>query len=607
MPAAPTAPTEPRPDKARRPRPRSGVLGHPVPVIWTLILTMASLWPLFLSRGELMLRDMVVPQNLPLTDAALGLDANAARAVPQDAVLAVMSSFMSAPLLVTAVLFVSFMVGGVAAAELVRRLVGAGLPGQVAASTIVLWNPFVVERLLLGQWSLVLAAVLLPAIALTAVLGRNGWRTSAMALAALTPTGAILGGTVAVIAARTWKDRATAALTTVLVSLPWLIVSVPGIPGVPSSAAGSVVSDPAGAGMFAARAEHLVGTIGALAGLGGIWNSQVVPDSREFGVSALTVLLLLAVFAFGFRTAWGRMDDPSITSRVGVQALRSRRRLIILAALAVVVPALLATPIGISFMEWMLANIPGAGLFRDTQKFVALALPGYAILLATGAETLAERLPDRQQLLGGAVAALIAIAAVPELPSEVSALKPQEQWGGWQWVTGTVAMSDGAVAVLPASSYRIIDDRPVFDPAAKKLPVPVFSTNDLIVNTPDSGSTVISGEGASNEVQTILLEAPDDAVSRLADSGVEWILVQNSPGPMGNSPRILDELERVYNDDRLELFHVPGAINSPEPADRTVATIALLVWAGALLTGPFVAVASLGGRHRRTKTDSSSS
>lgn len=575
-----------------------------MPVIWALVLTLAVLWPLLFRRGELMLRDMVVPLQMPLSDAALGLDANAARAVPQDTALALMSSIVSASALVTALLFVAFMIGGVSAAELVRRVLGAGLPGQIAAVTITLWNPFVVERLLQGQWSLVLAAVLLPTIALSTVLGQTGWRTSAMALAALTPTGAVLGGTVAAIAARTWRDRITAVLTAVLVSLPWLIVSVPGIPGVPSTAAAPTLSDPAGAGMFAARAEHLVGTIGALAGLGGIWNAQVVPVSREVGASALTVILLLGLFAIGFRTAWGRLDDPSITSTLGLQVLRSRRRLIVLAAVAVVIPALLATGWGIALVGWALDTVPGAGLFRDTQKFVALALPGYAILIAAGAETLAHWLPDRRQILAGAVAVLIPMAAVPELPSDVSALEPQARSDGWQWVTGIVAMSDGAVAAMPAASYRIINDRPVYDPAVKKLPVPVIATNDLIV-----GNTVVAGEGSASETQSILLEAPDDALERLADAGVEWILVQDSPGPMGESAQILDRLDLAYSDDMLALYHVPGAINAPVPADRTVAWMAFAVWAAALLTGPVVAAGSgLGVRRsqRLATTDSSS-
>lgn len=592
-------------DTRRRRVSRVGVAGHPVPVVWALLMTLAALWPLLFSRGELMLRDMVVPLQLPLSDAALGLDANAARAVPQDTALALMSTVVSASALVTALLFVAFMIGGVSAAELVRRLLGAGLPGQVAAVTITLWNPFVVERLLQGQWSLVLAAVLLPTIALTAVLGRTGWRTSSMALAALTPTGAVLGGTVAVVAARTWRDRFTAVLTAVLVSLPWLIVSIPGIPGVPASASAPTLSDPAGAGMFAARAENLVGTIGALAGLGGIWNAQVVPASREAGAAALTVVLLLALFALGFRKAWGRIDDPSITSPLGLQVLRSRRRLVVLAAVAVVVPAVLATSWGIAMVGWTLDTVPGAGLFRDTQKFVSLALPGYAILIATGAEALADRLAERRQILAGAIAVLIAVAAVPELPSDVSELQPQDRSDGWQWVTGIVAMSDGAVAALPAASYRIINDRPVYDPAVKKLPVPVIATNDLIV-----GDTVVAGEGSASQVQAILLEAPDDALERLADAGVEWILVQDSPGPMGESAQILNRLDLTYSDEMLALYHVPGAINAPSPADRTAAWLAFAVWAAALLTGPVVAAGSglrAVGRQRFATTDSSSS
>lgn len=572
--------------------------GQLIVVGWTFVLVAAVLWP-FTAPGMPLLRDMVVPPHPALTDAAWGLGESAARAAPQDTLLALSGGFTDAGMIMRLLMLGALAVGGVAAAELVRRVLGAGVVGQIAAVTMLLWNPYVVERLLQGQWSLVLAMVLLPAIALAGIAAAPWWRATAMAFAGLTPTGALLGIGVALVAARTWRDRLVALVTGIVVSAPWLVATALG--------AGAGVTDPAGAGAFAARAERWVGTLGAVAGLGGIWNRQAVPDARETGPAALAVIALLALFIVGARRAWGsraavaRATGSSAADSTGTDSIMpdssalafrasaarsrlisDRRRLIVLAVAAVLVVAALATPPGLSLMSWALETVPGAGLFRDAQKWVAIAVPGYAILAAAGAETIARQIPDHRRWLAAMFAVVVIIAAVPDLPRAVAPLKPVAPWPGWNAVSGLVAMDDSAVAVLPAGPYRIIDGRPTYDPAVKTLPVPVLATGDLVV----SGITV-GGEGTTAAtVESTLLDAPEDAVEILSANGVGWVLVEASPGEFGDSARLLENLEVVYADSHLALHRVPGAIADVERADRTPAWIALLAWAAMALAGP---------------------
>ncbi|MDO4610256.1 hypothetical protein [Corynebacterium sp.] len=560
---------------------------HPGAIAWTVALTTLTLWPLVFP-GDLMLRDMVVPAHPALTDAALGVGGAPARATPQDAVLALVGQVTSAARVASLLLFAAFVAGGTCAAEMARRLLSAGPVGQIAAVTMVLWNPFVVERLLQGQWSLVIGAVLLPAIAVTGALGARWWRATALAAAGITPTGAVLGLVVAAVSARTWRDRGVATLTGVVASAPWLAVTAAvALSG--SGGAAGVASDPAGAQAFAARAEHLVGTIGALAGLGGIWNGQAVPDSRNHGLAALAVVMLLALFAVGARRAWApgmRLPDGSTPAAIGV-----RRRLIVLAAAAVIVPALAATPPGLAAMEWLIAHVPGAGLLRDGQKWVALALPGYAVLAASGATALAALLPRPRRWLAGATAALMIMVAVPDLPTAVAPLRPVPAWPGWQPVSGLVAMTDQAVAVLPAGTYRTIAGRPVLDPATKILPADVLHTGDLAV-----GGRLVEGESPrASRVQEALLTAPDDAVATLRAEGVGWVLVENSPGEFGESARVLEHLDRVYADAGIMLFHVPGAVTRTPQPDRAPAWAGLAAWALLLVAGPAAGAARGAG------------
>ena len=556
--------------------------GQMIVVGWTFLLVAAVLWP-FASPGMPMLRDMVVPPHPALTDAAWGLGESAARAAPQDTVLALAGGFTDAGLVMRLLMLCGLTVGGVAAAELVRRVLHVGVVGQIAAVTMLLWNPFVVERLLQGQWSLVLAMALLPAVALTTIIAAPWWRATAMAVAGLTPTGALLAVAVAVVAARTWRDRLVAVGTGAVVSAPWLVATVLG--------SGAGVSDPAGAAAFAARAERWVGTLGAVAGLGGIWNRQAVPVARETGPAALAVVALLALFVVGARMAWGSRARPGSSHSALIGA---RRRLIVLAVASVIVVAALATPPGISLMEWALETVPGAGLLRDAQKWVALAVPGYVVLAAAGAETVARQIPDHRRWLAALFAVTVIIAAVPDLPRAVAPVKPVAPWPGWSAVSGIVAMDDTAVAVLPAGPYRIIDGRPTYDPAVKTLPAPVLATGDLVVS-----GVAVGGEGSTSAtVEKTLLDAPDHAIDVLRAHGAGWVLVENSPGEMGDSERVLSRLEVVYSDEHLTLHRVPGAIERPERADRTLAWIALLAWAAMALAGPVRGLLPGSGRTR---------
>ena len=556
--------------------------GQMIVVGWTFLLVAAVLWP-FASPGMPMLRDMVVPPHPALTDAAWGLGESAARAAPQDTVLALAGGFTDAGLVMRLLMLCGLTVGGVAAAELVRRVLHVGVVGQIAAVTMLLWNPFVVERLLQGQWSLVLAMALLPAVALTTIIAAPWWRATAMAVAGLTPTGALLAVAVAVVAARTWRDRLVALGTGAVVSAPWLVATVLG--------SGAGVADPAGAAAFAARAERWVGTLGAVAGLGGIWNRQAVPVARETGPAALAVVALLALFVVGARMAWGSRARPGSSHSALIGA---RRRLIVLAVASVIVVAALATPPGISLMEWALETVPGAGLLRDAQKWVALAVPGYVVLAAAGAETVARQIPDHRRWLAALFAVTVIIAAVPDLPRAVAPVKPVAPWPGWSAVSGIVAMDDTAVAVLPAGPYRIIDGRPTYDPAVKTLPAPVLATGDLVVS-----GVAVGGEGSTSAtVEKTLLDAPDHAIDVLRAHGAGWVLVENSPGEMGDSERVLSRLEVVYSDEHLTLHRVPGAIERPERADRTLAWIALLAWAAMALAGPVRGLLPGSGRTR---------
>ncbi|WP_431968328.1 hypothetical protein [Nocardia sp. bgisy134] len=601
---------------------------------YSAVLAAVVVGPL-LGPGYLLLRDAVSTPRSYLTGSALGLGDSAPRAVPQDALLAAVSPLVDGGLVVKAILVLALWAAGYGSAALVRELLRAPLAAQLVAVTVALWNPYVAERLLQGHWSLLAGYAALPWTALAAYRLRGSahaahrgsarvrpvwglrtrraskdevrdsaetpqatprrasmetlgaWATLAgcFAAAGLTPTGALLAGITAAVTVRRRHLPGTLALL-VAASAPWLTATL-------LSGAGAEPSDPAGIPAFAARAEPGLATLGSLAGLGGIWNADAVPDSRTTPLALLATLLLLAIVVSGIRAV--------ATDRTGGrESLRVRRALLALAAAAVVLPALAATGWGMEAMEWLVVNVPGAGLLRDTQKYVALAVPAYALCAAAGCCALAALFrrtataatkSTATTTTALAATAFIAFLVLPlfDLAWGVGgAMRAVHYPPGWQHVAERID-APGDVAVLPAGMFRRFPysgAAPVLDPAPRMLPNDVLQTGEL----PVRGRTV-AGEGTrARDVETLLLQG--GSARDLSRLGVEWVLVERTTrGPLGESKTTLAQLEPVYADDHLALYRVPG----PDPVvaapdHRGLAVAAHLLWAMMLIGGPALTV-----------------
>lgn len=597
-----------------------------IPAGYSLALTLLVTGPL-LGPGYLLLRDAVSTPRSYLTDSALGLGDAAPRAVPQDALIATLSTVIDGGLIVKTILLLAIWLAGWGAATLTRHLLHVGLGPQLVAATVTIWNPYVAERLLQGHWSLLTGYAALPWTALlatrlrarsverAAITPAEGaadrreipWRAAGswaalagcFAAAGLTPTGSLLAGCVAAVLVGR-RNLLGAAGLWVLSAAPWLIATA-------LSGAGSEPSDPAGVAAFAARAEPWLGTLGSLAGLGGLWNSTAVPDSRTTFFAAVGTLLLLGMVAAGLRTVFGGVEadkaDPGDEVHRAV-----RRRLLGLAVVAVVVPALGATGWGLSVGEFLMTRVPGFGLVRDTQKFVALAVPAYALCAAAGCVAVARWVARRSASAGNpagqvriagvaAVFMVLTVVALPDLAWGVSGeMRAVRYPAGWGRVAEMVD-APGDVAVLPGGmfrKFRYSGSAPVLDPAPRMLKRDVLQTGELPVR-----GGVVSGEGArAREVEQLLLHG--GSAAGLARSGVGWVLVEGrTPGPLGESKTTLAQLDSVYSDGDLQLYRVPGPIvaHDATAASRRVSGAAHLLWA-VLLVGGFATAAGVSVSRR---------
>src|SRR3954464_11163232 len=150
---------------------RRALLTREAPIVlWALALTLLVLGPA-LGPGFLLVRDMVWVPDLALTGDALGLGSGLPRAVPSDAVVAVLDEVVPGMLLQKLVLVLTLTAGGVGAARLLGR--ESGLVVRLVAVSVYSWNALVAERLLLGAWPVLVGYAVLPWLLVAARGGRE--------------------------------------------------------------------------------------------------------------------------------------------------------------------------------------------------------------------------------------------------------------------------------------------------------------------------------------------------------------------------------------------------------------------------------------------------
>ncbi|WP_444964256.1 hypothetical protein [Nocardiopsis sp. M1B1] len=489
-----------------------------------------------LGPGYVLRYDMVFVPDLSLATVLRGAD-GFPRAIPSDAVVAALSAVLPGDAVQSLALLAVFAVGGAGAARLVLRALprgGAGaLVASAAAGTAYVWNPFVAERLLLGQWAMLLGYAGLPwvvgaAVRLARVRPGAGFAGLVRALVPAAVGGfssvvltALTAGPVALTARsrapRWWGRAALFALALVVVSLPWLL---------PSLASGAD-TDPAGVAAFAARSDTPFGVLGSLLLLGGVWNSGAVPAGYGEPVTAAARLLLCLLALAGW--VWLlRRERPGFGPGLSAAA-----------ALGLLIALLGATGPGRALLVWLVSAWPGFGPLRDGQLYVAPLSLVQALGLGACVWWLAGR---RGAALRTGLAVFVALLPVVVLPGLLwgasGRLAPVYYPGEWSAAQEAVAADDrpGAVLVLPWSAYRGPDwsgrATVVLDPATKLFDRRTLWNDDLVVGTPDGGEVVVTGEDArARRVAGVL--GPDPATglperldaAALGGLGVRYVAV----------------------------------------------------------------------------------
>ncbi|MGW1340879.1 hypothetical protein ACWCOV_07465 [Kribbella sp. NPDC002412] len=539
--------------------------------LWPVLLTLLITAPL-LAPGYVVGYDMVFVPDLTVRLDLFGVTTAMPRAVPSDVLVAVLDEVVGGQVLNKVVLVAIPLLSGLGMTALWRELrLGAALPGA-AAVTLFVWNPFVAERLRLGAWALLLGYAALPWLVRSALRLRKGtgWPGFLLASAgcALTASGGIVGLLVAGLILL-WPGRRVVwpLGAAVLLNAPWLVAGL--VHG------GSATVDPASVTAFAARNEGYGGALPTLLTLGGVWNADVVPGNRGDLLPVIFAFIMLLMSLAGV-VLWWRQDR--IVGALVVAAVVA----LLVGMAGVVAPG--------AFAE-VVANVPGAGLFRDGQRYLGPLVLLESIGFGVAVHALLQRVPLHRVV--GVTAVLLPIAALPALAGGAG-LKVSNYPA--EWVRAQQALA-GPFIPWPFESYRAPvwnDRRPVLDPMPRYFDQPAVVPDELIV----AGHRLAGEDARATAVATAVRTAMRDGADptpALLQQGVGWLVYDRDAG--GAPPRdSIHGLTEVYSAMTVSVYRLAGTpVPQHDPPWRVA--VVLAAWA---VAGVTLAAALAGLVNRRS-------
>ncbi len=542
-----------------------------LPYAWSLALTLLMLGPA-LGLGYVLSYDMVWVPDLALRHDFLGLGSGLPRAVPSDAVVSVLDELVPGMALQKLMLLAVLTLGGVGAMRLTDR---TSLTAQLVAVALYQWNPFVAERLVIGHWPLLVAYAALPWV----VLAAQRWRATGelpprlwwlVPVGSLSASAGVATGLVllAFAANRSARRLCLVGVLVVAANAPWVVSGL--------LHAGSAVTDPVGAGVFALRGEGSVPAPVAALSLGGIWNGEVVPPSRTGWAGWASVVLLVALVVIGVR----RWIEHS-----------GRRDVLAFAACWFTgFAAAVVTWLAPDQVAWAVAHVPGAGILRDGSRMLLLCAPLLAVVGGYGAARIGGLLVRGARPAAAAALLLAPIAVLPDAAFGVSGrLTPSEfpeDYARARDVVARAADDANDVLLLPLSSYRQPrwnNDRKVLDPVGRFLDRDFVAGDDLYV----SGVRIAGEDRRVRQVVSILAAAtPEQRSEGLADLGIGFVVTEKDAG---TAPPVAGPALFTGSDLVVQTLESPRTRTTP-PTWRVAMACAWSLFAGSLLVGALSAL-----------------
>lgn len=482
---------------------RAALAGCAVAVLTTLALLRPAL-----GRGQLLYRDFVQVPHPALGPAVLGADGRAPRAVPLDAVSAVLAPVVPTGVQQQVMLLASLAGAGCGLAVLLRH---RGVLASCVAAFVATWSPYAVERLLVGQPPTLLGWAAVPWL-VVALRSHMSPRRRAVAVlgaalpAALTPWGGLVAAAVVVVVGRRLavRERLLHVGLALLWCAPWVVAGLLGASG---------AGEREGAAAFAVEADGARGLVDVVTG-GGIWSVGATLGSRSGGLvlSASLVLLVAAMLALA------RVDLPE-------------RGLLVCALVVPPVLALLLATWGAG--PWSAAqDLAGVGILRDTHRLLGLSTLALAVGCGLAAEAVVRSLPAPRPVV--AVAAALSAAGLGVLTAPDAAVRLHDAYRPVQVPRGVddavAAIGGRTTLVLPWQPLRRqqwAGEQPFLDPLPLALPGRVLVSRELTV-VRDGEPLVVASDPAGQRAAQAWGEGD---LTTLRSQGVEAVVLwEDTPG-----------------------------------------------------------------------------
>jgi len=474
-------------------------------------------------------------------------------------VIATVSRVLPADITQKVVLLSIFVLACSGAAALLDR---EPLPARLAAGAFYAWNPYVGERLIIGQWALLLGYAGLPWV-LRAVLAPDLTSRRGAARLGLALLPAVIGGFTAMaitalivvpaaLVSRCPRRAAVALGALAVGSLPWLIPSL----------LHSVYVDPAGVSAFAARADTPFGSIGSLLMLGGAWNAQTVPEGYGGGWSALWLAVVIVALAGYLLIARPHRRWPGL----GVAAVAG----LVIAGLGV-------TAAGRDLLRSAIGAWPGFAVLRDAQQFVApLALAeaagfGLAVTAAMNPRRFGINRHERPAgtdaagIWLGIFAILAPVLLLPGLAwGAAGRLRPA--WYPAQWLAAArvvdTSPASGSVLLLPWDTYRTWSwnhGETVLDPWTRLLSRPLIWNDGTRV-----GDLELAPDDPRSRALDRAIRGSGPLTATLRAAGVRFVLDDAHAPDLQVAARLPGSI-MIIDQPGLTVYQLPGTLFRSRP------------------------------------------
>lgn len=513
-----------------------------------------------LMPGYVLTLDMVFTPQLPAP-------AQVTSSYLFNGLLYVLNQVLPADLIQKLMLVFIFVMAGWGMHRLVVRASNGGRQlHQLApyiAGVLYTVNPFTYDRLMAGQYAVLLGYALLPWLAAAGLAWRRqpGWRTSAavvvwlvavsvVSIHSIVPAGIVL---LLAVVGCVWRRYIRWGLGIlggwVLLSSYWLL---PLLGGQSSTATviGSFTNGDRQA--FATVGGNVFERLANVAGLQGFWAEDYAlyalpQDSLPFGVWQLAMVAVLLLVVLGGLAAWRR----------------GQRRIVGLAAGCIVIGLPLAAGVA---NGWLASAVPLFGGYREPQKFAMLVAMGYGLLAAYGADVFLRRYNWLPVVVPAGVLLLLPLAITPTMPwGATGQLRAVQYPPGWQSVARIIgpgshtSAAQSAVLVLPWHLYLNVDfaARVVANPAPKYFGTitgrPIIASADPQI-----------GEAATIYPNQVVRQADSLVAAALEGRGfdgqlnnlnVEYVILgKDSNFRQYEFLERTPELQKVYDDDAISLY-----------------------------------------------------